>query len=57
MTEKIHTVEEIALMLRIPERTVFRELREGKMRGFKAGGAWRVPQSAIDEYIHGGSND
>jgi len=38
-------------MLHISERTIFRHIREGELKGFKAGREWRFEQSDIDAFI------
>jgi excisionase family DNA binding protein len=53
MTEapKYYSLEEVAQILRISERTVTREIRAGKIRAFKAGRALRFTPEAVQEYI------
>ncbi len=38
-------------MLNISERTIFRHIREGELKGFKAGREWRFEQKDIDAFI------
>jgi excisionase family DNA binding protein len=58
---KALTVEEVAERLQLTPDTVRRFLREGKIRGIKTspgkGGDWRIPESALAEYLAGGGND
>lgn len=47
----IMTLREVALYLKIKERTVYHLVSKGRMPGFKVGGAWRFRKSRIDEWI------
>jgi excisionase family DNA binding protein len=54
--EKIHTVQEVADLLRIDNRTVQRRCTAGKFPGaYKTGEAsnshWRIPQSGLEAYL------
>jgi len=51
MTEGLLNVKEVQAILRISERTVFRLIKDGKLRGFRAGREWRFSQSDLDDYI------
>lgn len=51
MTEKIFSVKDIQDMLHISERTIFRHIREGELKGFKTGREWRFEQKDIDAFI------
>jgi excisionase family DNA binding protein len=58
MIEPIYTIDEVTEMLKLKNsRTVQGWLKEGKMRGFKAGKEWRVTESALNEFIHKGGGD
>ncbi len=46
-----YTLEEVAKMLRISERTVMREIKAGKIEAFKAGRALRFTPEAVQAYI------
>lgn len=41
MNSDILTVREVAAYLKITEKTAYRLAAEGKIPGFKVGGAWR----------------
>jgi len=47
----ILTIREVADYLRLAEKTVYRYAPEGKIPGFKVGGAWRFRKSEIDKWI------
>lgn len=51
MAEIIMTVRELALFLRMTEKSLYRYAQEGKIPGFKVGGAWRFRQSEIERWI------
>jgi len=57
MTEKALTVAQVAERLQLTVRTIRKFLREGKIRGIKTsegkGGDWRIPESALEEYLRG----
>jgi excisionase family DNA binding protein len=49
--EKYWTPEEIAERLKINVRTVNRWIASGKLRAIRVGRLWRVPDSAIREFV------
>lgn len=51
---KLYTVQEIAEALRVHSRTAYRLVKEGKIKGIKVGSQWRIPESALLEYIETG---
>ncbi len=51
MPGKILDIKEVQQMLDLSERTVFRLIKSGKLKGFKAGREWRFEESDIDDYI------
>ena len=51
MDTLILTVREVAAYLKIKEKTAYRLAAEGKIPGFKVGGAWRFRQQDIDSWI------
>ncbi len=51
MTSDIMTVKEVARFLKIKEKTAYRLAAEGKIPGFKVGGAWRFRHSEIEKWI------
>jgi len=48
------TVAEVAEALRVSVRTVYNLLEAGALRGVRVGRAWRVPESALEEFISQG---
>ena len=51
METDIFTVKEISTYLKITEKTAYRLTAEGKIPGFKVGGAWRYRKQEIDAWI------
>lgn len=47
----ILTIREVAEYLKLNEKTTYRLVGEGKIPGFKVGGAWRFRQSEIQRWI------
>ncbi len=47
----IMTVKDLALYLKIAEKTAYRFASEGKLPGFKVGSAWRFRKAEIDKWI------
>jgi putative molybdopterin biosynthesis protein len=46
-----YSLEQVATMLQVSERTVMREIKAGKIRAFKVGKALRFTPEAVQEYI------
>lgn len=53
LTNDILTVREVAQFLRLTEKTAYRYALEGKIPGFKVGGAWRFRKDQIEELTQG----
>ena len=51
MADEIMTIREVALFLRMTEKSIYRYALEGKIPAFKVGGAWRFRKSEIDRWI------
>ncbi len=47
----ILTIREVAEYLKLNEKTTYRLVAEGKIPGFKVGGAWRFKKDEIDAWI------
>ena len=47
----IMTVKDLALYLKIAEKTAYRFASEKKVPGFKVGNAWRFRKSEVDNWI------
>jgi excisionase family DNA binding protein len=51
MESDILTIREVAEYLKINEKTAYRFAAEGKIPGFKVGGAWRFKKKDIEKWI------
>lgn len=51
MKTDIMTIREVSAYLKITEKTAYRLTAEGKIPGFKVGGAWRFKKQEIDAWI------
>lgn len=51
MDTDIMTIREVAGYLKLTEKTAYRLAAEGKIPGFKVGGAWRFRRRDIDAWI------
>jgi len=51
MDSDIMTLKEVAAYLKINEKTAYRLTAEGKIPGFKVGGAWRFKRGEIESWI------
>ena len=45
------TIREVAEYLKLTDKTAYRLAAEGKIPGFKVGGAWRFLKADIDKWI------
>jgi excisionase family DNA binding protein len=55
MSDKLLTVKEVAVYLRVSERSVLRYIEAGKLKASKVGW-WRVKQSDLDNFLKTTSN-
>ncbi len=51
MSNDILTLKEVAVYLKLAEKTAYRLAAEGKLPGFKVGGSWRFKESDIEKWI------
>ncbi len=51
MTDEILTLKEVAIYLKLAEKTAYRLAAEGKLPGFKVGGSWRFKREDIESWI------
>lgn len=45
------TVRDVALYLKVDEKTVYRLAQRGELPGFKVAGTWRFKRADIDTWI------
>ncbi len=53
--QPVYTVEEVAEILRVHPRTIYRALVAGTLPGFKIGDSWRVTEEQLASYMRGGN--
>lgn len=50
----LFTLREVADMLRVHRRTVYRLITEGNIKAIKIGSQWRVTEGSLMHFIHSG---
>lgn len=55
MMENVLTIRELADMLKINEKTVYKLVADSKIPGFKVGGSWRFDRAVIMKWIETGA--
>ena len=48
---EVLTIRELATYLKMAEKTLYRLTAQGKIPGFKVGGAWRFRKTEVDRWI------
>jgi len=51
MAEEVLTIRQLAELLQLSERTVYRLANDGEIPGLKVGGSWRFPRSQVAEWM------
>lgn len=51
MVEQHYTPSQVSELLSRSRRTIYRDLYSGALRAKRCGRDWKIPESAIDEYI------
>lgn len=51
MNDEILTLKEVAVYLKLAEKTAYRLVAEGKLPGFKVGGSWRFKKADVESWI------
>ncbi|MEM3442258.1 MAG: helix-turn-helix domain-containing protein [Candidatus Bathyarchaeia archaeon] len=49
--EKFYLIKEIAKTYRVTPEAVLKWIKEGKLKAIRIGGVWRIPESALQEFI------
>lgn len=57
LPKKLYTLEQAAEYLIVPKQTVSKWLRDGRLKGIKVGGLWRIPEESLEEFLHQGQTD
>lgn len=48
---EILTVQELMDLLYIGKNAAYQLLNEGQIKAFRIGNTWKIPKTAVDEYI------
>lgn len=51
MEDKYLTTSEVANLLKVSNQAVYNWLDAGKLKGYKAGTAWRIKLSDVDKFL------
>ena len=51
MADEALSIKQLADLLQLSERTVYRLANDGEIPGFKVGGSWRFPRARVDEWM------
>ncbi len=51
MTDQILTIKDVAIYLKLAEKTAYKLAAEGKLPGFKVGGSWRFKTEDLERWI------
>jgi excisionase family DNA binding protein len=51
MSKEIFTLREVALYLKVTERTIYRLVADQRIPAFKVGGSWRFRRGDLDNWI------
>ncbi|MFW5837114.1 MAG: helix-turn-helix domain-containing protein [Desulfovibrionaceae bacterium] len=53
-TPRLYTIQEVADILRVHPRTIYRLIRDADLRAIKVGSQWRIAESALFEFFDKG---
>jgi len=56
MMEKLLTIKEAAIILRVSERSVLRYIESSRLRASRIG-QWRIKESDLEKFLEENSND
>ncbi|UNC92397.1 helix-turn-helix domain-containing protein [Candidatus Contubernalis alkalaceticus] len=51
--QEYFTPQEVSKKLKVDVRTVYRWIKEGKLKALKAGKGWRIPESELTHFLEG----
>lgn len=52
---KLYSLQELAKLLEVSERTMHNYIKSGKIKGVKIGGAWKFTEENLKKFINGES--
>jgi excisionase family DNA binding protein len=54
---KLYTLTDLEDVLGVSHRTLQTYIKEGKLKGIKLGGKWRISKTTLEEFINGGKSN
>ena len=54
VVSELLTVQQVMQQLHVSDETIYRYIRNGKLKATRVGGLWRVSQEAMDEFLSSG---
>lgn len=48
---KLYTLEEVMELLHTTRRTLYRYIKDGKLKAVKVGGRWKVTEDALRDFL------
>jgi excisionase family DNA binding protein len=55
--EELLTTRQLQDLLQVDRVTIYRMLADGRLRGFKVGGQWRLPRRQIEAWLQAQPSD
>ncbi len=52
----LYTIDEIAEILKVTQRTIYNYIKSGSLRAIKIGKYWRVKRSDLELFLETGTN-
>jgi len=53
---KLYTIDEIAEILKVTQRTIYNYIKSGTLKAIKIGKYWRVKHSDLEKFLETGTN-
>lgn len=50
---KLYTLKQLAVMLKVTERTMHTYIKDGRLKGQKIGGTWQITQTNLEKFLNG----
>jgi excisionase family DNA binding protein len=51
---KLYTIKELAEIIKVTERTLHSYVKNGRLKGVKIGGKWKVTEANLHKFFNGG---
>ena len=51
MTDNLLTTQQVMSRLQIADETIYRYIRQGRLKAIRVGGLWRIPEEALQEFL------